>query len=500
MTDAVHETQAATGPARAVAGYGLPLALAVVAAVTAVRLVYLAFEVYPLHADEAQYWSWSLEPAFGYYSKPPMLAWLIRLTTALAGDGPFGVRLAAPFLHAVTAMMLYLTGRHLFDERVGVWSAAVYATLPAVSLSAVIASTDAVLLTFWSIALYAFVRAVDGDRLAWWAGCGVAVGLALLSKYAAVAFPASALLYMLLSRQRRPLLRRPGPYLALALGVLVLAPNLAWNAAHGWLTIGHVAENAALAEGTLLNPKDFAEFVGAQFGVFGPILFGVLLVTLARWRRETRDDRMLLLLCFVAPLLAAICGQALLSRAHANWAAAIYVAATIAVVAALLRERRWRPLLWASLALHLVAAVGLYGVELVRPPAIEWPRWTDPARRLRGWDEVGDRIAALRAAHPDTLLLSDERRYLAHYLYEARVPPGQAFKWNPEGRIDDHYELATDMADAVGRDFLFVTRRGDHGVSNHFEAAERLPDIRVPTHSDSAIILEVHLLRGFRGY
>jgi hypothetical protein len=500
MTDTAHASHAAAASRRAVAGYGPGTALAAVAAITAVRLVYLAFEVYPLHADEAQYWSWSLDPAFGYYSKPPMLAWLIWLTTQVAGHGEFGVRLASPLVHAVTAMMLYLTGRRLFDARVGVWSAVVWATLPAVSLSAVIASTDAPLLMFWSIALYAFVRAVQEDRPAWWAGCGLALGLALLSKYAAIAFPASALLYLLLSRDRRPLLRRPGPYLALALAILLLLPNLAWNAAHGWLTVGHVGENAAFTEGALLNPKDFAEFVGAQFGVFGPILFGALLVVLARWRRETRDDRMLLLLCFVAPLLAAICGQALLSRAHANWAAAIYVAATVAVVAALLRERRRRWLLWASLGLHLVAAAGLYGVELVRPPATEWPLWTDPARRLRGWDEVGAALADRRAAHPGTLLLSDERRYLAHYLYDARVPPEEAFKWNPEGRIDDHYELVNDLNAAVGRDVLFVTRWGDRGVSARFESAVRLPDIRVPTHSDSAIVLQVYLMRGFQGY
>ena len=66
-------------------GYLLRLA-ACLGALLAVRLA----AVYPanndLVLDEAQYWTWSRDLAFGYFSKPPMIAWVIRGASELCGN------------------------------------------------------------------------------------------------------------------------------------------------------------------------------------------------------------------------------------------------------------------------------------------------------------------------------------------------------------------------------------------------------------------------------
>src|SRR6266568_5113943 len=121
-------------------------ALAAVATITAARLIWLAVQPAGLYPDEAQYWFWAQHPAFGYYSKPPLVAWLIALTTAAFGDSEFAIRLAAPLLHAATAGIVYAIASRLYDRRTGFWAALAYVTLPGVSLSAFIISTDAVLL------------------------------------------------------------------------------------------------------------------------------------------------------------------------------------------------------------------------------------------------------------------------------------------------------------------------------------------------------------------
>src|SRR4051812_22989027 len=51
-------------------------ALLLLAAITAARLVWLVVQPADLYPDEAQYWFWAQHPAFGYYSKPPLIAWL----------------------------------------------------------------------------------------------------------------------------------------------------------------------------------------------------------------------------------------------------------------------------------------------------------------------------------------------------------------------------------------------------------------------------------------
>ncbi|MBL3567289.1 hypothetical protein JMM59_20110, partial [Rhodovulum sulfidophilum] len=61
-------------------------AAAVVLAVTALRVWLLWLNRMDLFVDEAQYWLWGRELAFGYYSKPPMIGWVIRAATELAGS------------------------------------------------------------------------------------------------------------------------------------------------------------------------------------------------------------------------------------------------------------------------------------------------------------------------------------------------------------------------------------------------------------------------------
>src|SRR6185312_9719193 len=103
-----------------------------------------------------------------YYSKPPLIAWLIALTTAVFGDSEFAIRLSAPLLHAIAAGFVYAIGARLYDGRVGFWAALTYLTAPGVSLSAYVISTDAVLLPCWAAALYAFIRARGSGGPAWW--------------------------------------------------------------------------------------------------------------------------------------------------------------------------------------------------------------------------------------------------------------------------------------------------------------------------------------------
>src|SRR5580658_4675281 len=97
--------------------------LGFVAAVTALRVLWLWLQPADLYPDEAQYWFWAKHLAFGYYSKPPLVAWLIALTTGLFGDSEFAVRLAAPLLHGGAAIFVYAIGARLYDPHVGLWSA-----------------------------------------------------------------------------------------------------------------------------------------------------------------------------------------------------------------------------------------------------------------------------------------------------------------------------------------------------------------------------------------
>src|SRR4051794_32635778 len=110
-------------------------ALAVVAGVTLLRLVAIFLTPLQLYPDEAQYWLWSRHLAWGYASKPPLIAWLIWATTAIGGDGEAFVRLAGPVMHAVAALALFGAGRRLYGAATGLLACLLWVLMPAVQVS-----------------------------------------------------------------------------------------------------------------------------------------------------------------------------------------------------------------------------------------------------------------------------------------------------------------------------------------------------------------------------
>src|SRR3954470_24469661 len=117
------------------------LALMVVGAITVVRLAVLIATPLQLYPDEAQYWWWAQVPDWGYFSKPPLIAWIVWLTTRFS-DAEWAIRITSPLLHASTALIIFAIGRLAYDARVGFWSALAYATLPGISYSSGLISTD----------------------------------------------------------------------------------------------------------------------------------------------------------------------------------------------------------------------------------------------------------------------------------------------------------------------------------------------------------------------
>jgi 4-amino-4-deoxy-L-arabinose transferase-like glycosyltransferase len=476
------------------------LALLVVGGVSAWRFALLAFDAPNLSFDEAQYWAWAQTIQLGYYSKPPVVAWAIAATTAACGEGEGCVKLSAALAHLATTGFLTLLAKELWGARVAAWVAVSWITLPAVSLSSMMITTDPFLLVAWSAALLCLVKARTGGATAWrwWTGLGVAIGFGLLAKYAMAFFLGCLALWLAWDREARPLARRPGLWGAIGLGLLIYSPNLIWNAANGFVSYEHTKDNAALG-GTLFHPAKLAEFVAGQFAVFGPILMAGLVLALIGAVRPGSSWRHRMLASFTLPILAVMTAESLLSRANANWTAPSFVAGIVLVVPFLARRPAW---LAVSLALHLTAAFGAYHYDLIRPYLGERAAKLDPERRIRGWDLVGDRVSRLLAEHPGARLLADERKVLATLLYYVHPHPFDAVKWNKNRQIRDHFDQTTSI-EAGEKLMLYVTEYPGipESVISRFEAADKLEEISI--HVDGGgrgRPLSVWLLSGFKGY
>ncbi len=478
----------------------LALALLTLWRVLAVR--HLELELY---ADEAQYWYWSLTPDWGYYSKPPMVAWLIRLGTLVFGDGELGVRAATFALWPATALAIWALTRFLFrgqpwGDRAAVWSALAFATLPMTFLGGVLITTDGPLLLFWALSLYFLARALAEDAWRHWLLVGICAGLGLLSKYSMVFLAPALLLYLGVSPEHRHKLLSPKPYAAAALALLILAPNLLWNARHAFVSFRHTAEISQL-DRAWLHPEALLEFAGAQFGVFGPLLALGLVLLLLRPRALLGDARLRFLAAFSLVPLAAFLALSLLSRAFANWAAFAYVAGTVLVVSMWIARDRRR---WLAVALGLNLAIGAllyHWHDLARGLGVELSRRTDPYARVTGYRALGREVQRRLAAQPGARLLGDDRKTFAWLLYYARPLSREAAYFNPGGRIGNHFALTLELARNPHGPFVFVTRgRSAAELGRWFERVEPLELLHIRTHRDHALEYQAWRVEGFRGY
>jgi len=469
---------------------------------TLYRALALQWSDLNLYVDEAQYWVWAQALDWGYYSKPPVIAALIAATTSLFGDSELAIKSGALIVYPLSTLLLYALARQLFNAHIAFWTALSFFTLPGVAFSSLIISTDVPLFLCWTGALYALHRAVADEGWHWWLLLGVACGLGLLTKYTMGIFALSTALWFGLTPSLRRQFLQPGPYLAAAVAALLFAPNLWWNHSHGWPTFQHTADISNLEAGPGLHWDELWEFLSGQAAILGPVLFVALLVRLAGVRQWWRDDTSRLLACFTLPFLLLISAQALLGRANANWAAMTYAAGTLWVVSWLLQTQR-RGVVIAALAVNLTAMVVAYHYHaIVRAAGIELTRKTDHYKRVQGWDALGAQVAALLRQNPGTRLLSHERDTISELSYYARPESAGAVWWNPEGRIDSHYALATTLHGEGGHDFLFVSRDAvlPVGMADSFLAAERLPDLHVAVVPGWSLDYRVWRLRGFIGY
>jgi 4-amino-4-deoxy-L-arabinose transferase-like glycosyltransferase len=377
----------------------------------------------PLLPDEAYYWEWSRRLAPGYFDHPPGVAYLIALGTAVAGPTILGVRLGPAIAAVLTSAGAVLLARGVAgpgDASATAGRAALLMlVLPIATLGLVLATPDAALLLATVVALLAFDRAIVATRgaraVGWWLVCGVAVGASVVAKYMGVLVGGAIAAAVVVHPALRAHLRRPGPYLAALVSLLVFSPVVLWNAIEDWVSfrfqLGHGFGGGG--RGSVFTRE--LELLGGQLGIATPIL-GVLLA-IAAWRawrsadveasdaalRSTR--RFALAVAALLPALFFVV-SALRKPVEANWLALCYLPGLALLAsddAPWARGRWWRGgvALAGVLLLLAIGALLMPGSPLARNRQLAelrgWPRLAAAtARALRDpfLDGTVDRWAA----------------------------------------------------------------------------------------------------------
>jgi hypothetical protein len=417
------------------ADHWLRLGYVVIAALFIARLGYLASDTIELSEDEAYQWLWSKHLALSYYSKPPMIAYAQFVGTTLWGDNEFGVRFLSPVLAAVLGVVLLRFFAREISAPAGFWLVLVITATPLVAVGSTLITIDPLNVFFWTLAMITGWRAVQEDSTRLWTWTGLWMGLSFLSKYTGLFQWLSWALFFALCPAARGQLRRPGPWLALAVNALCTLPVVIWNAQHGWITITHLSDRSGLDKPWSLRPGPFFEFLGAEAALLNPVFFvAVAWAAVAMWRRTPRNPLAILFFSMGVPLFVIYALYTFRARVQPNWIApAVLPLLSLAMVH---WEERWRQgargvsrWLAAGLTFGLVAVILMHDTNLIPKLAgLRLPAKIDPLRRVNGSREMARLVGAARerlaAEGKPAFIIGDHygiTGLLTFYLPEARA-------------------------------------------------------------------------------
>ena len=391
--------------------------LATIFFITAFRIVSLTANQTDLYIDEAQYWFWGQNLDFGYFSKPPMIGWLLRLVTDAAGSSEaFWIRLPAPILHGITAALIFVWGRQLYGPSAGFWAAITYLTLPIVVVGSLLMSTDTVMAPFLAIGLIAHSRLAREGGLGMAGLAGLAVGLAFMAKYAAVYFFLGITLSSLFVPEAR--FRFSMVIVLLLAFALAISPNVIWNFANDLTTVSHTMENVEWVTedgaSSALKWQGALIFLGSQAAVFGPLIFLYFILATA----QAHDGRTWTLILFSWPVILLVTVQALLAKAFANWAFAACLPAVV-LTAGYMAETGRERLLALGVAVNIVIAVAL-PLATQFPSRLQFGEDPPVLSRYLGRTDLSREIFSLAEARDADLIVSANRGILADLFHVGR--------------------------------------------------------------------------------
>jgi 4-amino-4-deoxy-L-arabinose transferase-like glycosyltransferase len=388
------------------------------------HIAYLAFQCpLDLAPDEAHYWDWSRHLDWSYYSKGPLVAYLIRAGCEVFGTGILGVRLPAVVCGSLLLVSLYVLTVQVFGrERLALAVVGIALTLPVIAAGSSLMTIDSPYTCCWGWALVLGYQAVV-RRSGWaWPLLGLMIGVGILAKYTMVVFLPSLGLFLLTSPAHRGLLLRRGFWITCGVAALCCLPILVWNAQHEWVTVNHVLRLAGLGSHGIPAAKPEPSlhwqgplvYVGTQFALLLGFWFVAWVAALWVHRpwKET-DDGLRYLWWLSAPMFGLFLAFSLKTKGgEPNWPITAYISGLVLMTGWLSRQldgpagwyRRWTTIgLVGSCGLGLLLTLFVHRsdwaypllAKLAGPPTEVQPfplRRLDPTCRLRGWQTLGANV------------------------------------------------------------------------------------------------------------
>ncbi len=217
--------------------------------------------LYPnLPLDLIEALTYGREWQLGYDKLPPLPWWLVEVTYRLVGHDFAYYALAQVAVLSAFAL-IWAAARQIVGPQGALASVLIVDGLHYFNYTSAKFNHDVIQLPFWALAGVSLHRAIRGGGIIHWALLGVAIGLSLWAKYFVVVLAVPIALFLLLDRDARRSLATPGPWLAAAIALAIMAPHIVWLVRNDFLPFAYAEARAAPSRGLIdhfLHPATFA--------------------------------------------------------------------------------------------------------------------------------------------------------------------------------------------------------------------------------------------------
>lgn len=250
-----------------------------------------------LYSDEIFYWQASQFPAIAYSDLPFMAALLAGLGNEWFGNHPLAVRSLFLCLGSLLPFLIYWIARPLTNQK-ALESAILAFCVPMVALMGLLAVPDVPMIVCGLLLIGFMERATRLNSNRYWLLSGLMIALGMCTHYRFVVYPASAFLYMAVTRSQRHHWQKPAFWAAALIATTGLIPTILFNLTHDLSGVGyHLNERHPWTFQTdgLIQPF-------MQAAVVTPLMFAMAWLTMYWLYREAKqgNDRAGLMLAFAA--------------------------------------------------------------------------------------------------------------------------------------------------------------------------------------------------------
>ena len=390
------------------------LILVILILITIARIIVLTLSPIELSVDEAQYWHWSQNIQMGYFTKPPMIAWIIAFSTNMFGQEEWAVRICSPIMHFLISITIWIGTYSIFGSKSAKIAALIWIFTPAASLGSFIISSDTPLLLFWTFALVTVLTLLKESNTILSIFLGLTVGLAFLSKYAALYFIIFFLLWWIIY-DRGKNFKVNKLILILFTCIIVVSGNLYWNYVNDFVTLNHTVSNADLSIITL-NFNNMIEFIASQLLVFGPIL--MLLFLFLVFQSFYKNKSLSLLAMLSLPIIILITIQSYLKIANANWAITAYIAASIILSSFVVNNKRKYIRFFFKIGITTNVVLSVFILSVTTTGSLyPFELKSNPLRKNIGYESQSNKIDSIYTINKVSAVLFQNRSDITRFNY-----------------------------------------------------------------------------------